>query len=242
MPYQDNTNHRYSGVKKLEITEVGMPNYNNDIVRKIYRGFEVGEIKSESNPRILDFGAGIGTLALIFRKAYQLEVHCLEIDPIQRTALNKNGLETFSKLQDLRLYKYIYTSNVLEHIEDDVKTLKELYSHLESKGILVVYVPALPFLYSVFDSSVGHYRRYSKKDLETKIQMAGFKIHKSDYCDSLGIIGNLLIKIFGNEEKISSSKSLLNFYDSNLYSFSKLLDLLFRKIIGKNILVVAKKE
>ena len=63
-------------------------------------------------------------------------------------------------------YDLIFTSNVLEHIEDDVTILHDLFLHTNDGGQLVVYVPAFQFLYSRLDEKAGHFRRYSKKDLE----------------------------------------------------------------------------
>ena len=61
-------------------------------------------------------------------------------------------------------YDFIYSSNVLEHIYDDVKSLKQLESKLTKNGTLVLYLPAFQILYSDLDRSVGHFRRYSKKE------------------------------------------------------------------------------
>ena len=62
-------------------------------------------------------------------------------------------------------YDSIVMVNVLEHIEDDAGTVRRLGQALVPGGCLVLYVPALPVLYSQFDRDIGHYRRYRKREL-----------------------------------------------------------------------------
>src|SRR5215213_2350974 len=77
--------------------------------------------------------------------------------------------------------------NVLEHIEDDSGELKKVYETLEKGGHCLIFVPALMSLYGAFDEKVGHFRRYTKNELEEKAKSAGFKIVKSKYFDFVGI-------------------------------------------------------
>jgi predicted SAM-dependent methyltransferase len=58
----------------------------------------------------------------------------------------------------------IYSSNVLEHIEDDSRALNEMFAKLQINGKLAIYVPAFMFLFSDLDIKAGHFRRYSKKE------------------------------------------------------------------------------
>lgn len=65
---------------------------------------------------------------------------------------------------------------MLEHIDDD----KGLLAHLGQKiikkgGLLMITVPAHGLLYSAFDKSVGHVRRYNKKALASLLETSGFK-------------------------------------------------------------------
>ena len=241
MNHQNEFNKSYSGVEKLFDTELGMPNYNLNIVRKIQKEFGNSKNK-KNNPKILDFGAGVGTLAKIFNESWSIKVECVEIDPIQRVELSRIGLINFPSLKACnKKYEYIYSSNVLEHIEDDLLALKELYETLHQGGVLVIYVPALPFLFSNFDESVGHFRRYTKKSLEKKISQVGFSYFKSEYCDSIGILGSLIVKYFGYDEVLGQNKVLLRIYDKYIFPISRVLDIFLKKFIGKNLLVICVK-
>ena len=79
--------------------------------------------------------------------------------------------------------------NVLEHIENDVFALRQLYKMLKKDGMLIILVPCHKFLYNIIDTQVGHFRRYTKKDLESKIRNTQFTIDSIFYFNLLGIIG-----------------------------------------------------
>src|SRR5262249_33076466 len=66
--------------------------------------------------------------------------------------------------------------NVLEHIEDDVGAIRQLYRILKPGGSVVVEVPAGPHLYDIYDRVLMHWRRYRCGDLCAALQKAGFEI------------------------------------------------------------------
>lgn len=73
-------------------------------------------------------------------------------------------------------YDLVYLSEVLEHIEDDKGLLGYLHnSVVKNNGYLIVTVPAHQRLYSAFDKSVGHHRRYDRKRLRSILIDSGFK-------------------------------------------------------------------
>jgi SAM-dependent methyltransferase len=56
--------------------------------------------------------------------------------------------------------------DMIEHFQDDTKPIKEAIRVLNGKGILVITVPAREELWSWFDESSQHKRRYSIKRLK----------------------------------------------------------------------------
>jgi SAM-dependent methyltransferase len=66
--------------------------------------------------------------------------------------------------------------DVLEHIDDDLGTLRHLAGVLEPGGILVLTVPAHPFLFDEMDEIAHHRRRYARGDLGSKLRAAGFAV------------------------------------------------------------------
>jgi SAM-dependent methyltransferase len=78
--------------------------------------------------------------------------------------------------------------NVLEHLDDDVKVLMQLRESLRPGGVVALFVPALPSLYSDFDRRVGHVRRYTKSTLGTTLSRAGFEVPEIRYVNAPGAI------------------------------------------------------
>ena len=129
----------------------------------------------------------------------------------------------------------------MEHIKNDQEVISNLYNNIRNDGLLFLYVPAFQFLYSEMDKKVGHVRRYEKK-LIRKVKKSGFKIVYCNYADSIGFFASIIIKFLGYDTNkgIGSKKSLI-FYNK-IVGISFFLDKLgLNKILGKNIVLLAKK-
>ena len=226
----------YSGLEELLSTEV-MNNYNSYIVGMA--------MKYAQNPqKVIDFGAGIGTLSLIFRDKYSIDPVCVEIDQKNREFLAKRGLtiqnELSSTVDDVDL---IFSSNVLEHIEDDVFILRQMANKINADGKIFLYLPARMLLWSKLDEEVGHYRRYEYAELKNKCESAGLRLDALHFADSIGFFASFSMKLFGyNKDTGIGSAASLKFYDKWLFPISKILDTLgFKYCLGKNIILVASK-
>jgi SAM-dependent methyltransferase len=66
--------------------------------------------------------------------------------------------------------------DVLEHITDDGGTLAWVHSVLEPGGVLVLTVPAHPFLFDEMDEIAHHRRRYRRSELRVKLEGAGLRV------------------------------------------------------------------
>lgn len=66
--------------------------------------------------------------------------------------------------------------DVIEHIDDDVLALQNMYAALKAGGFLLLTVPQHQFLWSQADEFGLHKRRYSRKELLQKLKQAGFAI------------------------------------------------------------------
>jgi 2-polyprenyl-3-methyl-5-hydroxy-6-metoxy-1,4-benzoquinol methylase len=230
----------YAGTGELVYNERYLRRYNQDLVSLFSRSLN----KITLEKTVVEFGAGIGTLAQIWYQKNHQKPICIEIDPKQQNIIKGRGFSCVSTLDELTSpVAGIYTSNVLEHIEDDQAILQALFAHLEIEGILVVYVPAFMCLYSPLDQSIGHYRRYGKNELENKLKKAGFTIVRSHYADSIGWLAWFITRwtYRPNMSEASRAKQLL-LYDRFIRPFSHFIDRLgFKYLFGKNIFVVAKK-
>lgn len=223
--------------------QVSLAKYNQHIINK----FENFLSKFAQGPAdsVVDFGAGVGTLASLWFEKNGVKPVCIELDPKQRELLLLKGYATQPQIESLKEpVDIIYTSNVLEHIQDDLKALVEIRQQLVPRGLLLIYVPAFQFLFSELDTAVGHFRRYNRRSLSKVLDSAGFKVVHSEYADSLGVLATLVIKMIGFQKKhsVGNQKSIA-LYDKYIFPISRTLDsMLFRSFLGKNLFVVAVNE
>jgi SAM-dependent methyltransferase len=68
--------------------------------------------------------------------------------------------------------------NVVEHVQDDVGALRNIHDALVDGGRAIVLVPCGQWLYGSLDEALGHCRRYSKNQLVSVAQQAGFRIEQ----------------------------------------------------------------
>ncbi len=126
-----------------------------------------------------EIGAGNGNAAIPLR-GYGIEV--IGIEPLRSGALTlqKNGFMTFNAtLESLHLpsssLATIGAFDVLEHLENPELLLSEIYRVLIPGGIFVCSVPAYQWLFSDFDISIGHFRRYSRRSIRKLLRSSTFQ-------------------------------------------------------------------
>jgi SAM-dependent methyltransferase len=69
--------------------------------------------------------------------------------------------------------------DVLEHIDEDEQVLMQILDALRVNGIMLLTVPQHAWLWSTTDEYACHVRRYSARELQTKVECAGFEILRS---------------------------------------------------------------
>jgi hypothetical protein len=129
--------------------------------------------------------------------------------------------------------------DVLEHIESDKAELHYASRLLRNNGHLIVLSPAHQWLYTGFDESLGHFRRYNRKTLNA-CTPSGCTLQQMIYMDSCGMLASL-----GNRLLLKQSTPTLaqvRFWNSYLVRASFLFDRLTRFRIGKSILAVWTKS
>lgn len=128
--------------------------------------------------------------------------------------------------------------NVLEHVENDRQEIVQAYDALKPGDHLCVFVPALPFLFSDFDASVGHRRRYSKQELVARMRETGFEIVKLRYFDIAGILPWLL---FMKLLRWSITPGRAGLYDRLVVPIMRKIESLIPPPIGKNLMIVGRR-
>jgi hypothetical protein len=226
----------YSGLDNLNAMREAV-NYNQSILRLVLRN-----MPDRSSPVMLDFGAGSGTFSdMVTDQAARPE--CLEPNQLLASSLTGRGYTVVADVEQLaeNRYDYIYSLNVLEHVEHDVEVLSELRTKLTDEGTLLIYVPAFQMLFSTMDTLVGHFRRYNRKTLTLVLQTAGFEVVQSRYTDTLGFLASLIFKYLGSDDGSISARQV-RFFDKYLMPINRLFDPVFGSFLGKNLYAVCKKS
>lgn len=225
----------YSGVENLEALQ--------EAVR--YNRFLVDAVESAGGgaAAAVDFGAGLGTFATALR-VRGCVVRCVEPDATLATRLRGQGFEVHEDLGGLPdgSVDYIYSLNVLEHIEDDAAALQQLYRKLGPGGRCFLFVPAFGVLYSSMDERVGHFRRYRKSGLAGLARKAGFQVTSAEYVDSLGFAAALLYRLVGSRSGSLSPRSV-RVYDRFVFPLSRTLDRAgVSRVAGKNLMLLLTRS
>lgn len=140
--------------------------------------------------RVLEIGAGIGNLSRHLapgRKLYWTgdidEEHIARIR--QRLAHRPNframrlDLANPEDFAGIRLsVDTVVCLNVLEHVEDDRQSLRNIFDSLVPGGRAILLVPEDMGLYGELDRVLGHHRRYSRDEFSARISEAGFHIER----------------------------------------------------------------
>lgn len=225
---------KYTGTDNLEVMALAT-NYNRFLTDLVIS-------HARKSDAILDFGAGIGTFASwLTDRGYH--VSCIETDSDQAHMIAAAGIDVQPEIANFpdAAFDYIYTLNVLEHIEYDVETLRQLKRVLKPDGKIFIYVPAMAVLYSSMDEKVGHHRRYSRQSLSDVGRKAGYRVSNCLYADSLGFPATLLFKLSGNTSG-NLNPSMLVLYDKWIFPLSRLCDVITSRLFGKNVYCVLEIE
>jgi len=219
-----------------------MPNYNDWIV---------SHFAPWLGGNAVEIGAGLGTISERLRGCVD-RLDLVEPSPDLARRLTErfsvdDGLKVFDQTLEKWMeatqpatYDSIVMVNVLEHIEDDFAAARGLYDALKVGGALLIFVPALPFLFSKLDKIYGHYRRYTKPTLRSFVSAAGFVIEKLHYVDVAGVIPWWLLNtILG---KTSFHGPSLPVYDKCVVPVTRICESVLHPPFGKNLILVARKN
>ena len=156
--------------------------------------------------RVLEAGCGYGgNLAMLGELG---EVSAFEFDDAARVhaaALSRRQI-AYGKLPDdigfaEDRFDLIAMLDVLEHIDDDVGSLRALGERLAPGGSLLLTVPAVPWLWSDHDVLHQHKRRYTRALLRERLQAAGFEVTRIGYFNALlfplALIQRLAARLLG---------------------------------------------
>jgi SAM-dependent methyltransferase len=203
------------------------------------------------NPKILDVGCGTGAnLEMLsqFGAAEGVDVSDDALEFCLRKGLNaQKGLaETLPFADDT--FDLTTALDVVEHLDDDVAGLKELYRVTKKGGYSLIFVPAFMWLWGVQDDISNHRIRYTKNQIVERLKKAGFSIERATYANWTFFVpilaGRTLMKITGLKPASENNVnvSALNGIFGKLFGAERFWLKNFDFPFGVSIVIVAKKD
>ena len=211
-----------------------------------WRKYVYALTKKQFKDNFLEVGAGIGSFTSNYFGNFKNIILCdldkENIEVLQKKfSQNKNITVVDKKINELEgKFNTIIYLNVLEHIKDDIDEINFAINKLNSGGHLIILVPAHQKLYTKFDESIGHYKRYNLNFFKEN-KFANVNIIKLIFLDFLGYILYFFNKIFFKEE-IYPSKFKIFIWDKIFTPITIIFDYITRYKFGKNIMCVYKKK
>ena len=212
----------------------------------------VSQIRNpQSAVRILDVGCGTGgNLEMLekFGAAEGVDVSDDALEFCQSKGLTAHrGLAEKLPFADA-IFDVVTALDVVEHLDDDVAGLAEMFRVLKPGGKTLIFVPAFMWLWGVQDDVSNHRIRYTKKQIVERLEKAGFAIERATYANItffapiLG--GRTLMKLTGitPESENNVNVSALNGVFGKIFSAEKLWLKNFDFPFGVSIVVAAVKK
>jgi SAM-dependent methyltransferase len=135
--------------------------------------------------RILDVGCGTGTMLGYLSRYGQAQG--IDADEEAVRFCRERGVSNVQQVTASILpfedstFDLVTMLDVLEHIDDDAGTLRELHRVLRPGGMLLISVPAYRFLWGPQDEISNHKRRYVAGLLRERLVEAGFRVRRLSY-------------------------------------------------------------
>jgi SAM-dependent methyltransferase len=150
--------------------------------------------------RVMEVGAGIGSITellsdrelVVATETEEAFLERLRARFAGRPSVVVQGLDLEDiDVDSLRAHQLdtVVCVNVLEHVRDDRGAVERLREVMQPGGRLLLYLPALPWLYGSLDRGLQHHRRYARRPLEELLQGAGWRILHLSWMNVLGIPG-----------------------------------------------------
>jgi SAM-dependent methyltransferase len=142
----------------------------------------------QTSARVLDIGSGQGDFAVELKAAYPgcdftgIELSRSGVEQSQRLVpearfLQRNLLAPVPDTEYRNWATHAVCSEVLEHLDEPVRLLRNAQEYLAPGCLLVVTVPGGPM--SAFDRHIGHRTHYTPDSLKRLLESAGFVVTTS---------------------------------------------------------------
>ncbi len=211
----------------------------------------IHELKStRQNIRILDVGCGTGAnieMLSAYGDAEGVDVSDDALEFCRRKGLKvQKGLAETLPYED-ESFELTTALDVVEHLDDDIAGLKEMFRVTKHGGYSLIFVPAFMWLWGVQDDISNHRIRYTKKQIVDRLKTAGYEIERATYANwtffapILG--GRTIMKVTGIKPESENNITIngLNGIFGKLFGAERFWLKNFNFPFGVSIVVVARK-
>ncbi len=200
--------------------------------------------------RVLDAGAGLGTytdllvqdgrevVSLEYNETFARHIHeRFAADP--RVWARQSDLSDPAGLPEFPPVESVICLNVLEHIEDDVRALRNIRDRVLPGGTMMALVPSYPALFNGMDRAVGHHRRYRKQEFVQRLGEGGWVVENCRHFNVFGlpgwfVAGSLL-------KRTTPGRDLTRIFDRLIPVFSAAENTVVRGAFGLSLLATCRR-
>jgi SAM-dependent methyltransferase len=187
----------------------------------------------EGKSKILNAGAATGATSIMLKKfgdvlSLEHDKDCAEfLSKVLDEEVLNNSLTDLSL--DEKSFDIVCAFDVIEHIDDHEKAVREINRVLKNGGYIFITVPAFNILWSHHDIINHHFRRYRLEELERILIKNGFQIKYSTYFNFFLFPPILILRLFSKlfTKKTSNESTGSDFEKFNSLIINKILYKLF---------------
>jgi len=200
-------------IKELKLAVPGAKRHPWELAKCKVVQFLLNKYKKDAeftHSTILDIGCGD---LFVLRRLSELykDMKLFGVD----TALERDIIDfSFSRMPDSNIFlslsldeidqyihrtvDFVFLLDVIEHIENDIDYLKGILAHrfISYETYFIITAPAFQCLTCSHDRYLGHYRRYTNRNLKKSVESAGLQIVDIGYFFFTLLIPRILQKIY----------------------------------------------
>lgn len=206
--------------------------------------------KPDATLKILDVGCGTGA-NIEMLSAYG-ESEGVDVSDDALEFCRKKGLKVQKGLAETLPYDndaFDLTTalDVVEHLDDDIAGLKEMFRVTRGGGYSLIFVPAFMWLWGVQDDISNHRIRYTRSQIVERLRTAGYEVERATYANwtffTPILAGRTIMKVTGikPESENNITISALNGVFGKLFGAERFWLKNFNFPFGVSIVIVAKK-